>query len=215
MLVACWSAKGGVGTTVVAASLAAVLGASAPDGCLLVDLGGDAPGALGLPDPPGNGLAGLLRRPGAGALRRLEVPVRDGLTLLPRGPGALGPPGRVEELAAALAAEERPVVVDAGVVSRGREAAVPFVAGASRSLLVTRACYLALRRAVQAPVRPSGVVLVAEPGRALRSDDVADILGVPVVAEIAWDPAVARTVDAGMLSSRVPPVLARPLADVA
>ena len=39
MLVACWSAKGGSGTTVVAAALAAVLARSSSSGAVLVDQG--------------------------------------------------------------------------------------------------------------------------------------------------------------------------------
>ncbi len=74
------------------------------------------------------------------------------------------------------------------------------MAAASDSLLVTRACYLSLRRLVAGPVRPSGVVLVTEAGRALGRADVEDVVGVPVVAEVPIEPAVARAVDAGLLA---------------
>ena len=50
-------------------------------------------------------------------------------------------------------------------------------------------------------VRPTGVVLIDEPGRALTSRDVEHALGVPVVAEARLDPAVARAVDAGLARS--------------
>ena len=76
------------------------------------------------------------------------------------------------------------------------------------ALLVTRACYLALRRAVATPWRPDGVVLVAEPGRALHGPDIERAVGVPVVATISHDPAVARAVDAGLLAARLPRMLA-------
>jgi hypothetical protein len=66
-------------------------------------------------------------------------------------------------------------------------------------------------RALGAPVRPSGVVLVSEPRRALGRRDIEDVLGVPVAAEIALDDAVARSVDAGLLARRVPRVLERAL----
>ena len=59
MLITCWSSKGGSGTTVVAAALAHLLAAEA-DGALLVDLGGDLPAALGLPEPH-EGLTGWSR----------------------------------------------------------------------------------------------------------------------------------------------------------
>ncbi len=78
-------------------------------------------------------------------------------------------------------------------------------ARSTHSLLVTRACYLALRRAADPPLRPSGVVLVTEPGRALDRTDVEQVVGAPVRAEVAFDPAVARAVDAGLLASRLPP----------
>ena len=89
------------------------------------------------------------------------------------------------------------------------------MAAADRSLLVLRPCYLALRRAVACAVRPSGVVLVAEAGRAITADDVADSLGVPVVAEVVVTDAVARAVDAGLLASRLPRSLLRDLRTVA
>ena len=116
MFAACWSAKGGSGTTVVAASLALVL-ARAEGGALLVDLAGDAPAVLGLAEPTGPGLTDWLAA-GAGVpadgLSRLEVGVVDGLDLLPRGTGELGPPARAEVLAGLLASDPRSVVVDCG-----------------------------------------------------------------------------------------------------
>jgi hypothetical protein len=220
VLITCWSAKGGSGTTTVACALATLLAARHPAGCLLVDGCGDAPGVLGLPEPDAPGLAGWLaetggvRGPSAGPAGP-EVPVAAGVSLAPRGVGALAPPSRVEALAGALAAEARPVVVDAGVLAADHAELVPLAAGAARSLLVTRACYLSLRRAVRAPLRPSGVVLLAEPGRALTRADVAEVVGVPVVAEVAVDPAVARAVDAGLLPLRLPRGLARALAHAA
>ena len=50
----CWSAKGGSGTTVIAAALGLVLSHHRPT--LLVDLGGDAPAALGMAEPSGPGV---------------------------------------------------------------------------------------------------------------------------------------------------------------
>src|SRR3954447_24799627 len=59
MLVACWSVKGGSGTTVVSAALALAVAATGHD-ALLVDMGGDVPAALGVPEPAGPGLADWL-----------------------------------------------------------------------------------------------------------------------------------------------------------
>jgi hypothetical protein len=102
------------------------------------------------------------------------------------------------------------VVVDAGVVSGGDFASV-VAASATESLLVTRACFLALRRAMAAPVRPSAVVLVVEEGRALKAVDVEGALRVPVRAEVSVTAQVARAVDAGVLMARLPRSLEREL----
>ena len=155
----------------------------------------------------------------ADALRRIELSGPAGLGVLPLGARAVvddgsrdpvGPPAeRGELLAAMLAADGRPVVVDCGVGPRG--AGLSVAAAASVSLLVLRPCYLALRRAMAAPVRPSGIVLVDEPGRALGRADVEDVLGVPVRAVVAVESAVARAVDAGLIASRLPRSLERSL----
>ena len=216
MLLACWSPKGGSGTTVIACGLAAVLARSGPPaGALLVDLSGDATAVLGVPDPAGPGLAEWLAAGadvGAGALARLEVAVAGGLKLLawkPPGPGYRPGLGRAETRLDALAAAHRAVVADCGSAAAG--AGLALAAGAQESLLVLRPCYLALRRAMAAPVRPSGVVLVVEAGRSLGRRDVEDVLGVPVLAEVAVEDAVARAVDAGLLARRVPRPLERAL----
>ncbi|MFM8955798.1 MAG: hypothetical protein ACKOH9_08440, partial [Actinomycetota bacterium] len=75
--------------------------------------------------------------------------------------------------------------------------------------------YLALRRAAQLNINPTGIVLVNEPGRALVKRDVESVIGAPVVAEITFDPAISRAVDAGLLSSRLPNLLSKQLASAA
>ena len=211
MLISCWSSKGGAGTTVVAASLALLLARRAPDGALLADLRGDGPAALGVPEPSSPGIAGWLAA-GADvppdALARLEEPVGNGLALLARGRGALGA-DRADLLAALLAGDGRPVVADCGAEPDG--AALAVAAAATRSVLVTRPCFLSLRRALMAPLRPSEVVLLTEAGRSLSRRDVEDCIGAPVVAEVSVDPAVARAVDAGLLATRLPRGLVREL----
>jgi hypothetical protein len=219
VLVTCWSVKGGSGTSVVAASLAVVAARRQPS--LLVDLAGDSAAILGLAEPASGVWAwlGSTSAPAA-ALARLEIEAAPGLRLLPAGP-----PARVDDgergalFAALLGADTRPVIVDAGRLHGGAGTAegvrTTLAGAASVSLLVLRPCYLALRRAVAAPVRPSGVVLVTEPGRALGRSDVEQVLGVPVRAEIAIDASVARAVDAGLLSTRLPRGLERALRDAA
>lgn len=212
MLLSCWALKGGVGTTVVTAALGLTLQRAGHD-VLLVDLAGDLPTALGLAEPDGPGLADWLAAGDdvpADGLGRIELPAAPGLAVLPRGRGAIGPAARVEALVAALDLR-RSVVVDCGVLSGAEPDRAVVAARSTHSLLVTRACYLALRRALDPPLRPSGVVLVTEPGRALDRDDVERVVGAPVRAEVGFDPAVARAVDAGLLVSRLPRGLERSL----
>jgi hypothetical protein len=111
----------------------------------------------------------------------------------------VAPDGQWARLATALGASGN-VVVDAGTGCPPQA----LHDAAEQSLLVTRPCYMAIRRAQQSSLRPTGIVLVDEPGRALTSSDVEHALGAPVVAEVRLDPAVARAVDAGLLIARLP-----------
>ncbi len=154
-----WGAKGGVGTSTVAAVIALHASRQRP-----VELRATTPERL-------DELAALL-----------------GITHTPGAPLILG----------GDACEDTLVVVDGGT-----DATLPE--GTTASLLVIRACYLALRRALQrAGPRPDGVILVDEAGRSLTSRDIEDVLGVPVLATFPVAPAVARMIDAGLLSGRPP-----------
>ena len=204
MLVACWSVKGGVGTTVVAAAVALHLARGDAPGVVLADLAGDAPAVLGLPEPASPGLAGWLsagEEVPADALARLEIEVAPGLRLLARGCGEL-PAERADVLAAVLDRSPRTSVVDCG--RDGGSVASALIGRAQQSLLVIRPCYMALRRAMQSPVQPTGVVVVNEPGRVLSAADVGQAARAPVVAVVEIDPSVARLVDSGLLTGRLP-----------
>ena len=206
MLISCWSAKGGSGTTVVAAAIALALARTTPT--TLVDFGGDLPAVLGLPEADRSGLADWLSAcpdVPTDALDRIAVPVGPGLTLLPRGKPL--EPGSGAALLGALGGDGT-VVADCGVIEADRPSWA-LAAEADLSLLVVRNCYLALRRAIKLRLRPSGIVLVVEPGRALHRKDFEDALEVPVRSEILWDESVARAVDAGLLASRLPRSLQR------
>ncbi len=232
MFVACWSSKGGSGTTVVASGLALLLARSGPT--LLADLAGDVPAVLGLPAASGPGIAQWLAAEadvGPQRLAKLEVPVADNLSLLTRGSAsafevaAAGVPrvdaGRTATLAESLRQEAgqrsaadaadpgRQVVVDCGLLDRPEMIAV--ASAADVGLLVLRPCFVALSRALQLPIRPTGVILVREPERALTQRDVEDVLGVPVRARLDIDPSVSRAVDAGILARRMPRALERGL----
>jgi hypothetical protein len=219
VVVACWSPKGGSGTTVVAASLARMLAGTHDSGALLVDLGGDAAAVLGAPDPTGPGVAEWLDVGDdvpADGLARIEHELFPGLALVARGEGPLSNVARAEVLAAVLAADRRAVVVDCGRVwasddGDASEVGRVMASSATQSLLVVRPCYLALRRATAMTFRPSGVIVVNERGRALEPGDVEEILNVPVVAVVEHDVAVGRLVDAGLLGARLPNSLRRAL----
>ena len=213
VLVCCWSVKGGVGTSVVAATLA-ILTAQRGEEALLVDLAGDQPALLGV-DSAGPGLGDWMEAGedvAVDALRRLEIAVVPKLSLLASG-GTEHTQLDADRLAVALALDQ-PARADDGRRSRcrraGRFTGPAVITSAGRSVLVTRACYLALRRARDLPAGiDHRVVLVEEPGRALGRRDVAHALGVDSVCHISWDPAVARAVDAGTLAARIPGPLRR------
>lgn len=208
MFVVCWSPKGGVGTSVVAAASALRAAAEGAE-TLLVDLAGDQPAILG---------ADVGRRSGVGdwlesgddipidALAALEVDIAPRLRLLPRGGvgTGVGDTSRLPVLAAVLGGGRRTVVVDAGRCDVSPDWAPP----GHRSVLVLRCCYLGARRAGVVPAR-TRLVVIDEPGRALRPADVAAAVGVDSWTRLPADPAVARAVDAGVLSVRLPRSLRR------
>ena len=224
-----WSVKGGAGVTVTAGLLAVRLAKTRPQGVILVDLEGDMPSLLGVSCGVAAGVADWIRTPTADTtdLADMVEQVGANLWLLRRGDGPLGPrvrpnetaTRRIDEFSAALSeiAAGRSTVIDAGNLHRHDSARTlpgvepPSVAvrerivkNSQRSFLVTRNCLLGLRRVVERPVRPDGVILLQEPGRALAAAEVEDVAGVAVVANINVEPAVARAVDAGLLAGTLP-----------
>ena len=189
------------------------------EGVRLADLDGDQPSILGLAADPPTGLREWL---GVGvdapvdALERLGLPATHGVTLLPSGRDDLTdvPPEVGAALGVALREHPAPTIVDVGVPEAAPLEALLDVADAT--ILVVRGCYLALRRAVRmAPTaRATGVVLVEESGRALGARDVADVLGLPVLATVSVRSSVARVVDAGVFPVRLPDALAKPAREV-
>ncbi len=219
MIIWYWSVKGGVGTSVVAAATAIRLASEDRD-TTLVDLCGDQPALLGMtagamPAEPGIGdwvAAG--DGVAADAIGRLVEDVAPGLRLLRRGtqsPLATGASAGEDKrprllLALDVLARTGPVVVDAGLDPAGLRSAA---GGPDRPVCVLRSCYLALTRAQQVAGPYERVVLVEEPGRALRSRDVCAAVGASHVERVSWDPRVARSVDAGTIVSMLPPPLRR------
>lgn len=137
-----------------------------------------------------------------------ERPVASGAPDVGR-PGVVPVPDSARRrlmLAVEVLARTGPVVVDAGLDPAALRSGL--VAPHS-SVCVLRACYLALSRAQQVTGPYHRVVLVEEPGRALRSRDVAAAVGASHVERVPWDPRVARAVDAGTIVSMLPPPLRR------
>lgn len=229
-MILCWSAKGGSGTTVVAATLALSLAeridppstrrsgrhrhgaplrslsptpnASPPTARQtwphLIDLAGDIPMALGMPASDGPGIYDWMASAigTADSLAALAQSAGDRLRVVPAGHRNDAP--NWERLATVVGSS--PVVIDCGTGAPPD----PLVQAARQSLLVTRACYMALMHALPLAGLATGVVLVREPGRHLGLDDIEHSLGVPVVATIDVDPLIARCVDAGLALSRLP-----------
>jgi hypothetical protein len=188
----------------------------------LADLAGDQPALLALGPEPDTGLRDWLctgpQAPVA-ALDHFAIDATPGLSVLPAGTGSVADalPEAGAALAVALRDDPRPTVVDVGVLDASTAPALDaLVEVADASVVVLRSCYLALRRAVRldATSRASGAVLVEEGGRALGARDVASVLGVPVLATVPVRGAVARAVDAGVLATRLPDPLARPVRDL-
>jgi hypothetical protein len=223
MLSAFWSATGGSGTSVITAACAVALARRAVEtdhgpGARVADLAGDLPAVFGLGADPDVGLVDWLAAgPEAptDALDRLLVDVGSGLALLPRGGRAVHAasahpaPEAGAALAVALGHGSSPVLVDCGTA---REPAVrALVEVADVSFVVLRSCYLSLRRAVQAPglSRSAGIVLLDEPGRSLSTQQMSDVLELPVLVRVPVKAPIARAVDAGVLTTRMPDALAR------
>lgn len=191
-------AKGGQGTTTVAASLAITAAANGRR-VVLLDTGGDA--------------SYVLNRRRHTVVDRLDR-VLDPAEQSPDGIDIVDVPAHRIDAAAldalsALRAAGVGVVVDAGTdpsVVRRFEAVRPRPC----RVLVVRPCYLAVRRALDVPYTPDHVVLVRERLRSLTTADVEAALALPVIA-VDHEPVVARAIDAGLLVSHAHRWLGRPL----
>lgn len=213
-MIVCWSVKGGSGTTVVASTIALMRAAESQRGALLVDLAGDVPAVLGLAESSGPGINDWFANCDHGSrmtLQSIAIQATANLQIIARGSKQLETNANFTELCAALKTFDLPIIVDAGCGLPSPD----LLANASSSLLITRPCYLSLRRAAQLSVSPTGIVLINEAGRALGKHDVEAVIGAPVVAEIDFDSAIARAVDAGLLASRIPTIMSKQLAAVA
>ena len=213
MVVAVWSMKGGAGVTSVVAMLALAHAERAED-TVIVDLDGDVPAVLGVEvddETPGVTDWCALGRTDSAALARVEVDARPSLRFIPVGTQEL--PDDASHLIEVLRSSQRHVIIDCG-----RPDESPFVRQvvehASTSLMVVRECFLSLRAAQSASLRPDGVVVIKEQGRHLGRADVELACGAPVLAEVAFDCAISRSIDVGLARARLPRLLLRRLGRV-
>jgi hypothetical protein len=198
--------KGGQGATTITAALG-ILHANAGHRTLLIDTGGDLPAILGKPEPLSVGLSDYLIDPTT-TLDDITVTVNENLDVVTRGTGPIAFTTYTYGLTIGGLGDYYTVIVDAGTC------ATEWNQHADRNVFVTRPCYLAVRRAIHLPTRPTEVVFMVEPGRALSAHDIEVVLGVPVGVTVPVDIDTARIIDAGILGSRMPRQMSRALAAV-
>ncbi len=189
----CASAKGGQGCTTIAAVLA-VLAAQGNQPTLLLDTRGDAAPTLGVSDPAPAGTFAEAMANAVEPCRHLCVATIAGDQI---------DSDATSELERLTAAGHR-VIVDTGT---DHDVLHRFDPLSPQRLLVTRPCYLALRRAIGVPFVPDHVVLISEQQRCLTERDVSLALALAVTS-VPYDPAIARAIDAGLLAARLPRCIA-------
>jgi hypothetical protein len=204
VLVACWSPKGGTGTSTFVAALA-VVAARERRAARIADFAGDLPALLGV-SAPGAGVNDWLAAGGAApaaALARIAVPIADRLALLPAGRVPIAPadPAAGAALARALCDDATITVADLGRADAPALAAV--VAAADVALAVVRTCYLSLTRLAAHPSLGDvdALVLLTERQRPFGRREFELVAGRPVIATIPVRRALARAVDTGLLTS--------------
>jgi len=198
----CWTVKGGSGTTVFSAALALAL-ADRHGKATIVDFGGDVPSVLGMAEPAGRGIRDWLSSPGRDTQEfgHLHLNATSRLRVVPAGSATSFSDEALHDLVGVV---DEHTVFDFGTLQPPESLRNSLRA----DWLVLRPCYLALRRAARLATRPNGVVVMREAGRALTARDIQSVVGAPVVGEITVSDGVARSVDAGLLATRLPKQLA-------
>jgi len=206
-IIAVSGTKGGAGCSTFAAALAL---SSTNQRATLIDTQGDLPSLLGM-TANGVGVGELLKTDefDPGIFGNLAHKVTDNVGLISRGNIALK--DNISKLAVArlleaLGSEDGIVIIDVGVPT-SRWQRLLCEEELAMHVIVTRSCYLALRRAVHSNVSASGVIAFEETGRSLRLCDVSDVLGMSVIASVPVTASIARTIDAGIFATRRPQTL--------
>ena len=203
-ITAVYATKGGQGVTTTAAALG-ILAAHAGHRTLLVDTGHDLPAALGLPDNTDQpGLAEYVEPASRTTLDTITTPVAENLDIITRGTAPIVFSTHTYGLLVGGLGQYDHVIIDT------TDNAYAWTLHVDHRVLVTRPCYLALRRSTITP-RPTHVVLINETGRALDAKDIGAVTGIPVTATIPYETDIARTIDAGLLTTRLPRTLTQAL----
>lgn len=202
MLIILSSPKGGSGTSVVAASLAIASSSSTPT--LLIDLAEDQAAIMGLPEPP-VGLSDWVNGMTHHDFDEILMTCNDNLWLAPSGSSAteILSTNAWNKLAQAVMQKESDgynIIIDFG------QANLPLAFNklTHTHYMVTRPCYLSLRRAVNLDQRFSGVIVVQDHDRVLTTSDVESVMKLKCVAEVPYSSDISRRVDSGLLKSRLP-----------
>jgi hypothetical protein len=193
------SPKGGNCTTVTTAAFA-LMSAARGINTVLFDLCGDIPATLGMVEPSSPGINDWLSENNEGddeSLVKMGTPLLNGLVVVHRGSKFVEGQPRWQQLAEAIRTLPHTSIIDAGITFVPEEVRQSV----DSVTMVTRPCYLSLRRATHLP-KPHNVIVIREEARALTVNDVSHVLGVPKFAEIPYNPAISRAVDAGLLTSR-------------
>lgn len=185
MLITLFAAKGGQGTTTAAAAMACK--GAEHQLVTLVDFGEDVLPALGI---------------GPGVDGTVPIDASGNLAVLTAEWAGFDHEGWRSELLDK--ASRGLVIVDAGTNPTGKAAEILEVS--DRRIVVTRPCYLALRRFMLSEWEATHCLLVNEPGRSLGPKDVEGIVECPV-AVVPYDPSVSRAIDAGTMAWRLPRIL--------
>lgn len=202
MLIACWSPKGGSGTSTAVATLAAAA-LRRRRNVRLLDATGDqaallAVGAAG----PGlhDWLAGGADAP-LDAIDRLAVALQPRGTLVPAGRRSATPaPADAGSLLAEHLARDAAITI-ADLGHADEPALGALARHADVGIVVARACFLTLARVAADSLTETatGIVLIRDRGRSLRARDVEAIAARPVLLDVRVRPALARLADAGTL----------------
>jgi hypothetical protein len=208
VLISVFSPKGGVGTSTIAALFARALSANGStmlvDGCasdLSVVIGQDEKAQFCFDEWV------LSEEPSTATLERISVDIDRNLRFV-EGGSSFALPEETQWVIGQLAAIDQ-VVIDLG--TRDDQLTRDIRQASDISVVVLRACYLGLSRAMHKAHDSDVCVVVKEPGRTITSAQIAEALKVPAVIEIDARRDYAKAIDAGVLMYRTPAAMITPI----